>query len=315
MKKTLFLSLLTAGAMISVGSLGSCNKAKQGTETDSLTATDKPQQETSSPYDCGIDFSKILVEVINGDTTQVNEYDAEGRLVKHGYMRDGEEGGDAVWCLETTIYNERGDIKRTELLCGEWDDFNDYIYDDQHRLVEIRSKGAHTTHFTWDGLTSTDDGFCIEKKTYSDNTYKHVVNVKSYVSGNGPIGYETDYDLEGREISYKSYTDGVLQSGWDTEYKDNKSIRYDVVYNPDGSVKSRVADWVFEYIPDGKYVRVISSHSFDGSQVGYTVDYDEKGREIASHNEYGNSTTTWDGNTATKVKDGSTYVTTYAKTK
>ena len=308
--------LLAVGAIGLVGSFSSCGKSKQddASKQDSLAVEEKKESDPVSSYDCGIDFSKIVAEVINGDTTQVNEYDAEGRLVKHGYMRDGEEGGDSYWCQEITVFNERGDIKRTESHQGEWEVIDDYIYDNQHRLVEIRSN-VSSRHFTWDGLTSTDDGFCVEKKTYSDNTYKHVVNVKSYTSGNGPIAHETDYDLEGREISHKSYTDGVLSYGWDTEYKDNKSIRYNVKYNPDGSVKSREADWVYEFIPDGKYCRVISSHSFDGSSVGYTVDYDEKGFEIATHGEYANSTTTWNGNTATKKEDGTTYVTTYLKTK
>lgn len=312
MKKTLFLSLLTAGT-ISLA-LFSCGKSKTDSQQpESATVVDSV--DVTAAYDCGIDFSKILVQVVNGDTTIINEYDQQGRLVKHGYLRDGEEGGDATWCEEITVYDERGDIQRTELHWGEWDDIKDYIYDSQHRLVEIKSHNGYATHYTWDGLTRTDDGFCIEQNTYSDNSYKHIINTKSYVSGNGPIASEYDYDLNGREISYKSYTDGILSSGWDTEYKDNKSIRYNIVYNPDGTVKSRTPDWVYEYIPDGKYFRVLSSHSYDGSEVGYTVEYDDQGREIATHGEYNETTTTWQDNVSTKVEDGITCVTTYMKTK
>lgn len=311
MKKNLMF--LVAGLCTSLLLL-SCNKSGKS-DSDSDSTSVAQQDEADAPSIPDYDMSRPLVFTIQGDTTVVNEYDAEGRLIKTGYMRDGEEGGDASWYSETFTYDKDGYLLRTDNTWGEWDNWEKNIYDDQHRIIRKESKTGYTIHYTWDGLTCTDDGFCVEQLTYSDKTYKHVVCRRGFISNNGPISSETTYDEQGLELRITFFTDGVATSAIENQYADNKCMSYRIQLNADGTEAERTPSWVTEYYPNGKYNKVTRTYMPDGSMEGYTQQYDELGRPVHMKNDYEEYDILWEGNTSTYTNGGQTFTTTYHQIK
>ncbi|MBQ0049585.1 MAG: hypothetical protein KBT12_05045 [Bacteroidales bacterium] len=294
--------------------LNACNKsARTANDADSTAvAQQDPEGATAVP---DFDMSRPLCTVLDGDTIEKTIYDAQGRVVMKGCMRDGEEGGDPAWYAETFTYDKDGYLTRTDYVWGEWENWEQIIYDDQHRAIRKESESGFTTHYTWDGLTRTDDGFCVEQLTYSDKTYQHVAVRKSYVSNNGPISSESTFDAQGREIRCVYYTDGVPTSATEEVYADNKCQTYSLKLNADGTEAKRTATWVTEYYPNGKYDKVARTYTVDGSMEGYTQQFDELGRPVHFKNEYQEYDIHWEGNTSTYTADGMTYSTTYEQTK
>lgn len=277
--------------MILTTSCGNTGKNSDISKSDQALTDSIQQQKSESNLDgdAYIDYDRILYQIVDGDTTEVNTYDKDGRLIVHRYQSEDEEGGE---CNCTTIYE----------------------YDSKGRLVRKKNNNGIDIHYTWNGLTRSDDAFCRSVTTYSDNTYKHKINEKSYISNNGPLAWEIDYDKDGKILEYKSYTNDKLTSASRHEYKDNVETETLIHYNEDGSEKSHEVKFKTDYLPNGKYNKILRTHiiNSDKEEIGYENKYDSKNRLVKT----GFIDVSYDGAVVTQVdnESGTKTVTRYVKT-
>lgn len=311
--KIKFFTLLFASVMLLNSA---CNGSGKGTDSNEASADSVSQGEddTKPDGDAYIDYDRIVYNVVDGDTTEVNTYDDEGRLIVHRYQQQGEEGGDMYWCKEVNSYDADGKLVKTVCMYGEWETEKTYKYDNKGRLILVKD-GDYETHYKWDGLTRMDDGFCRSEITYTDDTYQHIVLERSFVSNNGPLAWENEYDENGLLKEYRSYDDGKLSSAMRHEYKDNVDTETWISYNEDGSERKSEVRFKTDYLPNGKYNKILRTHIYeDGKEeIGYENEYDNENRMTKN----GSTVISYDGTVVTKVDEeyDSKIVTCYLKKK
>lgn len=159
------------------------------------------------------------------DMRSSNTINLSGQVLQKTVYEDGE----AVY-IYTYTYNEDGYNVRFDCEClkeGE---------EDYYGVVEEFSENGAPYRYNY----YSADGTPLETwdiMTFNDQQQE--IRREKYWGGESSMASDFFYDDQGRQTGWKCYLDGVLESYSENTYDENGRLTGEIIYNPDGTVRSQ----------------------------------------------------------------------------